>query len=114
MIRARLLATVFIAGLSAVTLALPCVAQDSAAIFKEKCATCHGSDGFGKTAAGKKIGAPDLHAKEVVDLTDKEMFESIGRGTRHKNYPHSFLYTGLSESQVRGLVSYIRALQQKK
>jgi cytochrome c6 len=109
-----MVSTVFIASVLAFTTTIPVAAQDSAATFKNKCVTCHGADGSGRTAAGKKIGAPDLHAKEFVEMTDKDMFESIGRGAKHRNYPHSFLYTGLSESQVHGLVTYIRGLQQRK
>lgn len=89
-------------------------AEDASAIFREKCASCHGADGSARTAAGKKLGAPDFRSKEIVEMTDKDLFETIGRGTKHRNYPHSFLYTGLSEGQVRGLVAYIRVLQQKK
>ncbi len=104
----------FIAGVLAVTSFISVAAQDSAAIFNSKCATCHGNDGTARTAAGKKIGASDLREKEIVEMTDQEMFESIGRGVKHKKYPHSFLYTGLNEDQVHGLVNYIRRLQQKK
>jgi mono/diheme cytochrome c family protein len=82
--------------------------------YKDKCGSCHAADGSGKTAAGKKMETPDLRAKEFVEMTDAQMFESIGRGTKHRNYPHSFLYTGLNEKQVRDLVTYIRGLQQKK
>jgi len=86
-------------------------ASDAAAIFKDKCSSCHGIDGAAKTAAGKKLGAADLRSKQVVEMSDEEMFETIGRGVEHKKYPHSFLYTGLTEQQVRGLVAHIRELQ---
>jgi mono/diheme cytochrome c family protein len=88
--------------------------EDASAIFREKCSSCHGIDGSAKTPAGKKIGAADLRSKEIAEMTDKDLFETIGRGTRHRNYPHSFLYTGLTEGQVHGLVAYIRVLQKKK
>lgn len=91
------------------------LAADSAsALYKNKCSSCHGVDGAGKTAAGKKMQTPDLRSKQIVEMSDQEMFETIGRGTKHRNYPHSFLYTGLNEQQVRSLVTHIRQLQEKK
>lgn len=91
----------------------PSVAQDTPALYKDKCGHCHAADGSGKTAAGKKMEVPDLRAKAFVEMSDREMFESIGRGTRHKTYPHSYLYTGLKEQQVNNLIAYIRQLQKK-
>lgn len=111
-VAARNLALAFAAVVLAVT---GCLAADSAsAVFKEKCSSCHAMDGAGKTPAGRKMQVPDLHAKQFVEMSDQEMFETIGRGTKHRNYPHSFLYTGLNEQQVRELVSHIRSLQAKK
>lgn len=110
----RALLTWFITCAAVIAFVLPVAAQDSAATYRNKCLSCHAADGSGKTASGKKMETPDLRAKQFVEMTDKDMFESIGRGTKHRNYPHSFLYTGLNESQVRGLVTYIRELQQKK
>jgi mono/diheme cytochrome c family protein len=88
-------------------------AQNAFNVYRERCMSCHGLDGAGKTAAGKKMETPDLRSKEFVAMSDAQMFNSIGRGTQHKNYPHSFLYTGLSEKQVHEMVGYIRQLQNK-
>jgi cytochrome c len=88
-------------------------AADTSSLYKDKCAACHGMDGAGKTAAGKKMETPDLRTREFVEMSDSQMFESIGRGTRHRNYPHSYLYTGLHQQQINDLVIYIRHLQKK-
>jgi hypothetical protein len=34
-------------------------------------------------------------------------------GTEHKEHPHAFLHTGLTEEQIQGLVKYIRGLTQQ-
>lgn len=91
----------------------PSVAQDTAALYKNKCGSCHAADGSGKTAAGKKMEVPDLRAKQFIDMSDQEMFDTIGRGTRHRTYPHSYLYTGLKEQQINNLIAHIRQLQKK-
>lgn len=109
---ARNLALTLAAVVLSATVSL--AADTASALFKDKCSSCHGIDGSSKTAAGKKIGAADLHSKAVIEMSDQEMFETIGRGVKHKNYPHSFLYTGLNEQQVRNLVTYIRQLQKEK
>ncbi|HET8667637.1 MAG TPA: c-type cytochrome [Terriglobales bacterium] len=100
-------------GAFALTFPLSMKAADAAGLFKDKCVSCHGADGSGKTAAGKKMETPDLHSKQFVEMSDKDMFETIARGTRHKKYPHSFLYTGLNETQINGLVAHVRELQKK-
>jgi cytochrome c553 len=86
-------------------------ADDAAALFETNCAKCHGTDGTGRTPAKKKMDVPDFHDKQIVGMSDQEMFDTIGRGTKHKTYPHTFLYTGLNEQQVHGLVAHIRKLQ---
>ena len=88
--------------------------DSGAALFKAKCSSCHGVDGSANTPAGKKMEAANLHDKQYVEMSDKDMFESIGRGIHHRNYPHSFLYTGMTEAQVKSLVAHIRVLQKKK
>lgn len=91
-----------------------CLAADSASsVFRDKCSSCHATDGSGTTSAGRKMQVPDFHSKQLLEMSDQEMFETIGRGKKHRAYPHSFLYTGLSEQQVRDLVAHIRQLQKK-
>ena len=95
----------------AIALALPALAQDEAeALFKARCAKCHGIDGSSKTAAGKKMGIPDLRSPKVQRLSDAELFETIVHGKNHRNYPHVFSDLGLSDQQVKSLVKHLRTL----
>jgi mono/diheme cytochrome c family protein len=79
-------------------------------LFEEQCAACHAKDGSG-TPAGKKLGVLDLRSHEVQSLSDQDLFDSIGYGTKHKNYPHGFARRGLTNEQITGLVQYIRTLR---
>jgi len=45
-------------------LSLSAGAQDSAALFKSKCAGCHAADGTG-SPMGKKLGAHDFTSADV-------------------------------------------------
>ena len=63
--------------------ALPLVADagsDAAAIYKSKCAMCHGADGKGQTPTGKVMKVRDLSSAEVQKMTDKEIATVIADG----------------------------------
>ena len=55
-------------------------AQDAAALYKAKCAACHGADGKADTAVGKKIGVRDFAAPEVQKQSDDELAAIINDG----------------------------------
>jgi mono/diheme cytochrome c family protein len=86
------------------------VALDPPPAYVQRCASCHAADGRGRasTAIGK---IPDLRSKAIASLTDEKLFDAIARGDNHKAYAHSFLNLGVSESEVRGIEKYVRAIQ---
>ena len=94
--------------------ALGTPAQDSEALFNQKCANCHAKDGSGHTTASTKMTVPDLRSKSIREMTDAALTDSIANGTKHYAYPHAFLHTGMTSDQIDGLVKYIRALQSDK
>ncbi len=79
-------------------------------VFEKTCASCHGADGAGKTEAAAKLKIPDLRSKEVQQLSDKELFDTIAYGTGHKQYPHAWLDRGINGALIRDLVDYVRQL----
>jgi mono/diheme cytochrome c family protein len=85
--------------------------RGSEALFNAKCVNCHGVDGKGSKTT--KMHAADLQSKAVQQLTDDQMYDTIAKGTNHKEYPHAFLYQGMSREQIQGLVKYIRTLAKK-
>ncbi len=88
--------------------------DDSSALFNSTCRNCHNSNGDGKTVAGQKMVIPDLRSAAVQRLSDEELFQTIGNGVQHKQYPHTFLRKGISEAQIRQLVTYIRSFRTLK
>jgi mono/diheme cytochrome c family protein len=84
-------------------------AQNAASIYSARCAVCHGADGKGDTAVGKKIGVRDFASPEVKKETDKELTEITAKG---KNKMPGYEKT-LTEAQISGLVAYIRNLANK-
>ncbi|MFI5096033.1 MAG: c-type cytochrome [Candidatus Acidiferrales bacterium] len=87
------------------------LAQDSVALYTQKCANCHAKDGSGHTSVTSKLDVPDLRSKRIVEMSDTDIYNSIAHGTQHKEYPHAFLHIGMTEEQIQGLVKHIRVLQ---
>jgi mono/diheme cytochrome c family protein len=77
-------------------------ADDGAAIYKAKCAACHGADATGKPAA--KI--PSLVSDEVKKTSDDDLAKSVTEKPKHPGMVKS-----LAPDQVKMVVSYIRSLQ---
>ena len=95
--------------LALVLFAAPLVAgtPDGGALFKSKCATCHGPDGSGQTAIGKSMRLRSLGSAEVKKLTDAQLSAIISDG---KNKMPG--YKGkLSPDEIRQIVRYIRTFK---
>ena len=82
---------------------------DGAALFKAKCAMCHGADGAGKTPMGQKLNIRDLRAPEVQKQSDAELSQVIAEG---KNKMPA-LGKALNAGQIKLLVAHIRELGKK-
>jgi cytochrome c6 len=83
-------------------------AQNAGAdLFKSKCAMCHGPDGKGETAMGKKLGLRDLGSADVQKQSDADLAGTITKG---KNKMPA--YDGkLSGDQISDLVKFVRTLK---
>lgn len=88
-------------------LCLAVKAQDTGeAVFKSKCAMCHGPEGSGKTTMGQALKIPDLHSEQVQKMPDAELKTVITKG---KNKMPA--YEGkLGKEQIDKLVEFIRSL----
>jgi mono/diheme cytochrome c family protein len=82
-------------------------ADDGAAIYKTKCAMCHGADLAGKPAA--KI--PSLVAGSAKTASDADLTDMIANGGKDKKAMHAFANKGVSADQIKMVVSYIRSQQ---
>ena len=98
--------------LAAALLFLPALAAragDGAAVYKAKCASCHGADGGGNTPVGKSLKLRDLSLSEVQKLSDAELTKIIADG---KGKMPGFAKK-LSADQIKALVETIRAMAPK-
>jgi|ERR1039458_7154279 mono/diheme cytochrome c family protein len=73
------------------------------------CASCHGSDGAGKTKMGQKLHVMDFtKVSEQAKFTDEEAFAAIMQGRVDS---HGKLAEHLSDSEARALIQYVRSLR---
>jgi mono/diheme cytochrome c family protein len=84
-------------------------ADDGAALYKTKCAACHGADLAGKPAAK----APSLISDESKKESDADLTDMIANGGKDKKAMHAFANKGVTPDQVKMIVSYIRDAQKK-
>lgn len=80
---------------------------DGAAIYKAKCASCHGADGTGQTAMGKSMKLRDLGAVEVQKLSDTELttVTADGKGKMPA-------YKGkLTDEEIKAVVVFMRTFK---
>lgn len=80
---------------------------DGAAIYKSKCAVCHGADGAGQTPMGKTMKLRDLGSPEVQKQSDQELAKWIADG---KGKMPAYK-TKLSAADIDALVGFIRSLK---
>lgn len=96
-----------VTGMMVAVAATPARAQEAAELYRTKCQVCHGADGKGDTAAGKKLGVKDFHSPEVVKMSDQELFDITKKGKeKMPSYDKR-----LTDDQIKELVRYVRTLK---
>jgi mono/diheme cytochrome c family protein len=100
------------AALAAVALSGSLNAQGKSAsdIYLDKCSVCHGVDGAGKTAKGKKLKVKDVR-EQVTKLTADKMAEVVTKG---KDPDMDAFGKDFTPEQIGQVVAYYRELAKKK
>jgi mono/diheme cytochrome c family protein len=81
--------------------------SDGAAIYKAKCAMCHGPDGAGQTTMGKNLKVRSLGSADVQAQTDAQLNKWIADGKGKMP-----AYKGkLTPADIDALVAFIRTLK---
>ena len=78
----------------------------SAALYKQKCASCHGADGKGDTPAGKATQVRSFADPEVGKMSDQELADVIEKG---KGKMPKYGAT-MKPEDIKAMVAYIRTL----
>lgn len=78
----------------------------SAAVYKQKCVTCHGADGKGETPAGKAMKVRSFASPETAKMSDQELADAIEKGKgKMPKYGAS-----MNADEIKAMVAYIRTL----
>jgi mono/diheme cytochrome c family protein len=81
-------------------------AADAKENWEKNCQKCHGADGKGKTAMGKKLEIKDYTDAAVqAKLKDDEMAKAIKEGVKPKMKAFGEV---LSDDEIKALVKYVR------
>ena len=76
-------------------------AEDGAAIYKAKCAMCHGPDGAGKSGPALK----------GTSLTADQIAAALTKGAEGKKAPHTKPMAGLTTDQATAVAAYVKTLK---
>ena len=91
---------VVLAILGMILVPLHSFAADGAAVYKAKCATCHGPDGTGQTAIGKS-----MKIKNLKDASDVKNVIENGKGKMPA-------YKGkVSADELDAVVKYVQSFK---
>jgi mono/diheme cytochrome c family protein len=80
-------------------------AAEGSALWNQHCASCHGKDGSGNTAMGKKLGVKDYSKDQGFSDAEAANIIKNGKG-KMKAYKDK-----LSDADVKALVAYVRSLK---
>ena len=90
---------------SCLLLAVPSVAsgaEDGAALYKKKCAHCHGTSGEGKSK---------VPALKGTSLDASAITEQITKGKAGSKAPHNKGIAGVSDAQANAVAAFIKTLK---
>jgi cytochrome c6 len=78
-------------------------ADEGAALYKKRCAGCHGASGEGKPA----VKAPAVKGNS---LSDDQITDRLMNGVPTGKGPHKKGIAGLTEAQAKAIAAYIKTL----
>jgi cytochrome c len=78
-------------------------AEDGAALYKKKCAGCHGASGEGKPS----VKAPGLKGTQ---LEAGQIAEHTTKGNPQSKAPHNKPVSGVTEEQAKAIADFVKTL----
>ncbi|MEI6653213.1 MAG: cytochrome c [Verrucomicrobiota bacterium] len=85
-------------------------AEDGSAIYGKECAKCHGADGKGDTAMGKKLKIKDLTV-EATKLGEAKIEATIKGGVKDGDKTRMKAFADMSEADVKAVAKHVLTLK---
>jgi mono/diheme cytochrome c family protein len=79
-------------------------AEEGAALYKSKCASCHGPSGEGKPA----MKAPALKG---TTQTSDQLVERITKGDSNSKAPHNKGMSSVNDAQAKVIAEFVKSLK---
>lgn len=92
-----------------VLFALPLIAEDGPALYKAKCAGCHGATGAGDTSVGKSLKVTPLSNAGAQKLSDADLQKVITAGKGKM----PAIGKAFTAEQIKALITVIRSFAKK-
>jgi cytochrome c6 len=83
-----------------------CFAEDGAAIYKAKCAMCHGPSGTPSAGMAKMLGIKPVSDPSMKAVTEAQAVAAVKDG-KGKMKP----VAGLTDAQVKAVAAYFKTLK---
>lgn len=109
-----ILAVILIAFIFFILSAPSWAGDNTATLFQNKCAVCHGADGLANTPLGKKQSIPSFASRQVQKASNAELADFILNGGKEKKASHSFGGKGITQEDANKLTEYIKAFAKNK
>jgi mono/diheme cytochrome c family protein len=88
-------------------------ATKGAVTYGRQCAGCHGKEGAGDTAMGKRFQLRDLRSTEVQHQTDAQLFDIIAKGKKGAHGSMPGYETSLGHDGIHDVIAFIRQAKSK-
>jgi mono/diheme cytochrome c family protein len=89
------------------------VAADGAAIYKSKCAMCHGADGQGTPMGNALKGNKFISSGSDKAITELILKGRSGAAKKYKQFPMAMPPQKLGDGDVSALISYLKSVASK-
>jgi len=89
----------------ALALAAPVLAEDGGALYKAKCASCHGPDGRGEVPMGRALKVKSLWGTKLSAAEIEKVSTEGKPGTK------MLAVKGLSAEQHRAIAAFVKGLE---
>ncbi len=83
-----------------------CFAEDGGALYKSKCAACHGPSGTPSAGMAKMMGIKPVSDPSMQSLTVAQIASTVKNG-KGKMHP----VAGLTDPQVQAVAAYFKSLK---